>query len=385
MRTIPKLWPAQFKTARRRMRAYAALVALALVLPQANATASDDITSSRRNAIVRAIEQAAPAVCSINVVQIQHEHLVDPFFRGFWDLFDAPITRYRERHIQSIGSGFFFDGQGHILTNYHVIENADLVSVTLPDGRQLEVEYVGGDRRSDLAVLKAHGENLPHLTLGDSDGLLIGEWAIALGNPFGTLMGDPQPTVSVGIVSANHRRVSRTIGGGERLYQDMIQTDAAINPGNSGGPLVNAAAEVVGVNTMIFSESGGSIGLGFALPINRVQRVAEEIIQHGRRRDPWPGFVAKDVRSIHDAVLRELDLRVDTGCLVVEILKESPAYRAGLRVADVITAVNGRKVTHPSEIDFAVWSLFVGDTLTLEVDRRGSPKTIQFKLVELTK
>ena len=361
-------------------------LACACLLVALAAGAQDDVTQSRRNAIVRAIEEVAPAVCSINVIQIEAQPMPDPFFQGFWDFFDFPRPQLRGREIRSIGSGFILDQAGHILTNYHVIEDADLISsVTLADGRELEAEYVGGDRRSDLAVLRAKGHNLPYVKLGDSDRLLTGEWVIAVGNPFGTLMGDAQPTASIGIVSANHRRVSRAIGGGERLYQDMIQTDAAINPGNSGGPLVNTNGEVVGINTMIFSESGGSIGLGFALPINRVRKVADEIIRYGRRRNQWPGFVAEDVRTVRPGVLREWRIQAESGCLVVSIVKRGPAYQAGLRVGDVIGAISGQGVTHPSEIDFVIWSLFVGDTVTLDIDRQGVHRTIEFELVELAK
>jgi serine protease Do len=322
------------------------------------------------------------------VVQIERERVMDPLFQGFWGFFDVPRprVRLRGRPIESIGSGFVLDAEGHILTNYHVLQDADLISsVTLPDGRDIEVEFVGADERSDLAVLKAKDGNLPHATLGDSNGLLIGEWVIAIGNPFGSLMTDSQPTVSVGVVSANHRRVSRTIGEGERYYQDLIQTDAAINPGNSGGPLVNALGEVVGVNTMIFSENGGNIGLGFALPISRVRRVADEIIQYGRRRDPWPGFVAQDIQSIRGDAYRRFGVRVESGCLVTDMLDDCPARKAGLQLADVITAVNGQPVTHPTEIDYAVWASFVGDTFRIEVDRQGERKDIAFDLAELAR
>ncbi len=361
---------------------------VAACLPVVCARAQDDITESRRNAIVRAIERVAPAVCSINVVRLEAERLWDPFSDGFWDLFDfpRPWTRLRERRIDSIGSGFIIDEAGHVLTNYHVIESADRVSsVTLADGRELDAEFVGADERSDLAVLRVKGDELPHVEFGDSDDLLIGEWAIAIGNPFGPLISDSQPTVSVGIVSANHRRVSRTIGGGERLYQDLIQTDAAINAGNSGGPLVNSKGEVIGINTMIFTQTGGSVGLGFALPINRSRRVMREIIEYGRRRDPWPGFVVEDIRALRGDVFSRLDIQADYGCIVVEILKDCPAYRAGLRLGDVITAVNGERVTHPTEIDLIIWSLFVGDTLTLEIDRHGVRHEIEFELRELRK
>lgn len=350
------------------------------------AAAQDGVDVSRRNAIVQAIEKASPAVVSVNVVQIQAER-VDAFSRDFWDLFYFSRPRYllREQQINSVGSGFFFDAAGHIVTNYHVIEEADKVaSVTLPDGRVLDVELVGADKRTDLAVLQAKGDRFPSVAFGDSSNLLTGEWAIAIGNPFGTLMKDPKPTVSVGVVSANHRFVSPSIGQGERLYQDMIQTDAAINPGNSGGPLVNSNGEVVGVNTMIFSPNKGSVGLGFAIPVNRVRRVVEEIIQYGHRRDPWAGFKVEEVGSLHPDFVQQLGVTTNTGCVVVNILTNAPAYEAGLRPGDVIIAINGQPVTVASDLDFALWSLFVGDPVDLEINRHGARQTLHFKIKELT-
>ena len=344
------------------------------------------VDASRRNAIVRAIESVSPAVVSINVIQVEARRVLDPFARDFWDFFSVPRPRYYLRHKQlnSVGSGFFFDNNGHILTNYHVIESADAVtSVGLADGRVLEVEVVGSDPRTDLAVLKAKGTSLPYAELGDSENLMTGEWVIAIGNPFGVLIRDPQPSVSVGVVSANHRRVSPKVGRGERLYQDMIQTDAAINPGNSGGPLVNANGKVIGVNTMIFSPSGGSVGLGFAIPIDRARRVAEEIIRYGRRRDPWAGFKVEDVSALRDDFRRELGITVDSGCVVANILTDSPAYETGLRPGDTVVEINGRPVGHSYDLDFEIWNLFVGDEVTLQVLRNGKREAMHFVVEEI--
>ena len=364
---------------------YLSVLALS-VLGTLSALAQAPIDDSRRNAIVRAIEKAAPAVVSVNVIQVEAERVLEPFSRDFWDLFySRPKILLREKPLNCVGSGFFIDNNGHIVTNYHVIEGADKVaSVTLADGRVLDVELVGGDKRTDIALLLAKGANLPSIALGDSNNLLIGEWAIAIGNPFGVLIEDPRPTVSVGVVSANHRRISPSIGEGERLYQDMIQTDAAINPGNSGGPLVNANGEAIGVNTMIFSPSGGSVGLGFAIPINRVRRVAQEIIQFGHRRDPWAGFKVEDIAGLHSDFRAQLGVAVDTGCVVVNLLTTSPAYQAGLRPGDVILGINGQHVDTSVDLDFAFWNLFVGDTVTLDIDRGGQRSQIHFRIEELT-
>lgn len=349
------------------------------------AHAQDDITQSRRNALVRAIETAAPAVVTISVVDIQTEHVYDPLFENFYRNFGffgaAPMVR--RRAVEAVGTGFFIDDTGHILTNYHVIQGADYGTVTLPDGRVVDFEYVGGDERTDLAVLRAKGRNFPYVHLGDSDNLLVGEWVIAIGNPFGLMMRDPRPSVSVGVVSALHRRVRREVGGGERLYQGMIQTDAAINPGNSGGPLVDASGKAIGVNTMIFSSSGGNEGLGFAIPINRARRVAQEICEYGRRRDPWLGFHGEAVSELKEYSLRRMGVQAESGVIVSEILRNAPAYEAGLRLGDVIIEMNGEPVEHPADIDYLTWDLFVGDEVTLKVDRQGQPLVLHFKVKEV--
>jgi serine protease Do len=364
------------------MRRHAMCCAMVLLLFLAQgAVAQQEITDQRRNALVQAIEKVSPAVVSINVV-VQRGS--SPFDRGFWDFFYLPTPRYRK--VDSIGSGFLIDPRGYILTNYHVIEDADyLESVVLPGGRVLEAEFIGADPRTDVAVLKAEGEDLPFVTFGDSDDLMIGEWVIAIGNPFGGLIQDPEPSVSVGVVSATRRRLSPSVGRGERLYQNMIQTDAAVNPGNSGGPLVNALGKVIGMNTMIFSSSGGNVGLGFAIPIMRARRVADEIIAHGRRRDAWPGFRVEDVASLPRGLLAEQGIVAQSGCLVVNILRDAPAYAEGLRPGDVVTGINGETVNTSSDIDFAVWDLFVGDTVTLDADRRGEKRTFRFPLAELSR
>ena len=356
--------------------------------PQVSAAETGSVDDSRRNAIVQAIEKAAPAVVTINVVDIKRERYLAPGYSDFMGLFGygfAPgAIRERRQAVESLGSGFIFDDEGHILTNYHVLQGGDAISsVTLGDGRQLEVEYVGHDERTDLAVLKAKGEGLPYIPLGDSEGLMTGEWTIAIGNPFGAMMRDPQPSVSVGVVSANHRRVRRDVGEGERLYQDMIQTDAAINPGNSGGPLVNAKGEVVGVNTMIFSNSGGYQGLGFAIPIARAKWVADEIIQHGRRRDPWFGFRGEAVAALDPYTLGQLGVKAKSGVLVTEIRRDSAAYGAGLQSGDVILEINGEPVAEPVDVDLINWGLFVGDRVRMRIDRNGSAKELDFAVAEV--
>jgi serine protease Do len=339
---------------------------------------------SRRTALVEAIEKAAPAVVSVNVVLLERVG-IDPFYGDFWQFFHAPQRQFvREREVRSVGSGFVFTNEGHILTNNHVIADAAAVnSVTLPDGRVVAVELVGADERTDIAVLKATDANVTPVAIGTSQDLITGEWVIAIGNPFGPMMRDSQPTVSVGVVSAVHRRIAPDIGQGARLYQDMIQTDAAINPGNSGGPLVNSRGEVVGVNTMIFSQSGGNVGLGFAIPIDRAIRIAREIVEYGRRRDPWPGFKAEDVRALRGDLLQRHGITADAGVLIVDILPGSPSYEAGLRVGDVITAVNGEPIVEPADVDFIFWGQFVGDRIVIHALRGEEPKEFTFTISEI--
>lgn len=345
---------------------------------------AESVDQSRRNAIVRAIEKAGPAVVTINTVSIRRERVADPFF----ELFQFGRPAVRERTVEGIGSGFIMDPQGHIITNYHVLQDADAISsVTLSDGRRLDVELVGTDERSDLAVLKVVGDarGLPFAPPGDSESLLVGEWVIAIGNPFGTMIRDPQPSVSVGVVSANHRRVSRAVGKGERFYQDMIQTDAAINPGNSGGPLVNAAGEVVGVNTMIFSNTGGYQGLGFAIPVNRMRRVADEIIAHGRRRNPWFGFRGEAVGDVNPYALRQLGITAERGVLVTELVKGGAAHEAGLQPGDVVLEINGEATEHPTDVDFINWGLFIGDKAEFLVERGGGQLRLTLTVSEVSR
>ncbi|HEX9912543.1 MAG TPA: trypsin-like peptidase domain-containing protein, partial [candidate division Zixibacteria bacterium] len=241
----------------------------------------EEITATRRNAIVRAAEKIGPAVVSISVVQtrtVRESPFLSPFGDEFFDEFWGRYFQPREykQKVYSLGSGVIISDDGYVLTNEHVVRDADELKVTLPDGREVKGKLVGQDFTSDLAVIKIEGNKFPYATLGDSDNLIIGEWAIALGNPFGYLLDDPHPTVTVGVISALNRDMKRGTGE-DRVYRKMIQTDAAINPGNSGGPLVNADGEVIGINTFIFTTSRGSEGIGFAIPVNRAKNILTDL------------------------------------------------------------------------------------------------------------
>jgi len=336
-----------------------------------------DIPESRRNAIVAAAEKVGPAVVSISVTQTRVVQALPPFnpfggepFDDFWGSFFRP--REFKQRVHSIGSGVITDPKGHILTNQHVVEGADEIRVTLSSGAEYKGRVVGEDLQSDLAVLKIDGKNLPYAKLGDSDDLVIGEWAIAIGNPFGYLLDDPRPTVTAGVISALGRDFKRQVGQGNRVYHKMIQTDAAINPGNSGGPLVNADGEVIGINTFIFSTSRGSEGVGFAIPINRSRRVMQDLIEYGEVVLPWIGV---DVQSLTPLLSQSLNLKQQEGALVASVDKNSPAGRAGILRGDVITEVEGRKVSNATDLEDFIWDVRAGKKFSVAYSRSGSMLT----------
>jgi serine protease Do len=350
-----------------------------------NANAVSSIDESRRNAIVVATERTAPAVVSIAskyTRQVQtypfHSSIAREWLKQF---FRVPDTQTRE--FSSLGSGVIIHEDGYILTNEHVVHNADLIEVTLSDGTIAEGHIVGDAPDYDLALIKIEGDNLPYAPLGDSDDILVGEWAIAIGQPFGQLLFDTQPTVTVGVISALHRDVksgANQRGADERIFKDMIQTDAAINPGNSGGPLVDSRGHVIGINTFIFSTgSGGNLGMGFAIPINRGKWVLEEIQRYGRVREVWVGITVREVTPQFAAAL---ELGSARGLLVREIQLESPADKAGVKPGDLITSVNGQPIATLQEANRMIFGLKVGDTLEFEIDRRGERESVTLELEE---
>ncbi len=343
------------------------------------------IDASRRNAIVVATERAAPAVVSIasrytRVVQTYpfNSSIAREWLKQFFRVPDTQLQEY-----SSLGSGVIIHEDGYILTNEHVVHNADEIDVTLSDGTSIEAHVVGAAPDYDLALLKIESSNLPYALLGDSDGILVGEWAIAIGQPFGQMLNDTQPTVTVGVISALHRDVKsggNTSGGPERIFKDMIQTDAAINPGNSGGPLLDSRGRVIGINTFIFSTgSGGNLGMGFAIPINRGKWVLEEIQEYGRVRQVWVGITVREVTPQYAAAL---DLGDARGLIVREIQLESPADKAGLKPGDLITAVNGEPIATLQEANRMIFGLKVGDELEFEINRQGKRQSVTLKLVE---
>lgn len=340
---------------------------------------ADEISNSRRNAIVLAAERVGPAVVSISVTQVRilsgspfGSMFRDPLFEYF---FPELRREYRQK-IKSMGSGFLINSEGQILTNEHVVENASQIVVNLADGRQFEGKLMGSDPALDLALVKIDGHDLPTAPLGDSDDLIIGEWAIAIGNPYGYVLKDSRPSVTVGVISAIGRNFDPRRG---RVYRNMIQTDAAINPGNSGGPLVNSAGEVIGINTFIFTESGGSLGVGFAIPVNTARRMVEEIAQYGEVRPFWTGIHIQDLSPL---IAQSLGYSSTDGVIVSQLDPNSPALSAGLRVGDIITAFDGRKIRGETDLLAEFYGAHVGDRIRLDVWRKGQTQTVTFTLVE---
>lgn len=349
------------------------------VAVQSNAGANNDITASRRNAITRAVEQVSNAVCGINVIQIR-EYFTTPFYDDPFMRFFFPERSFREA-VKSLGSGFLISANGFVLTNQHVVQNASEIVVTLSDGTSKQAELVGQDYVTDIALLKIPGEDYPFVRFGNSDGIIIGEWVIALGNPFGLFEINAKPTVTVGVVSAVDRDFGRQ--DNRRVYQDMIQTDAAINRGNSGGPLVNSLGEVIGMNTFIFTGSEyhiGSIGLGFAIPANRIKDILKDLKEYGRvDRSFWSGLEVDDITPL---MARYFNLKSTDGVIVTGVERNSPAARAGLQVGDIIVEVNGQRIRGYREIRDIIEEsdLRAGDVLQLKVYRDGRTFEVSLKL-----
>ncbi|MBV6520853.1 MAG: hypothetical protein MNPFHGCM_00972 [Gemmatimonadaceae bacterium] len=330
--------------------------------------ASQSIDASRRTAITEAASKVAAAVVTVQTETIEKapSSIFEQFFGG----------RSSQRVAPGLGSGFITRPDGVIITNAHVVSGAQSVSVMLRDGKTFPAKVLGVDEQNDLAVLKIDARDLPVAALGNSDDLLIGEWALAIGNPYGFVLGNSEPSVTAGVISATGRNLmGQTEGGG--VYLDMIQTDAAINPGNSGGPLVNALGEVVGVNSSIYTPSGGSIGLGFAIPINRAKRVADDLLEHGKIRRPWIGEKLRVAASDNP---RDV---ISTGAFVRTVVPGSPADRAGMRPGDQIVRAGRHAVRNVFEWEAQRLNMRVGDTVPLTVLRGGREITLDVTVADL--
>lgn len=342
------------------------------------------------------VEQVKPAVLSITSVKtIKHgqqrgmpndrfhsqprsgpeegdpyKNFRDFFGDDFFDRFFRPRFPEGEFKIQGLGSGVIVDSKnGYIITNNHVVEDADELKVILGDRREFDGTVVGTDPQSDLAVIKIDGDNLPSAKLGDSDSIRVGQWAIAIGNPFGLTQ-----TVSVGVISAVGRA-----NVGVAQYEDMIQTDAAINPGNSGGPLVNIKGEIIGINTAIFTRSGGYQGIGFAIPVNMVKFIMRDLIEKGKVTRGWLGVVIQD---INPALADSFNVSVTEGVIISDVQENSPAEKGGIKAGDIVVEYNGKPVRDVNHLRNIVAQTKAGEKAEVKVLRDGKEKTLTIEIGE---
>jgi Do/DeqQ family serine protease len=349
--------------------------------PSMKAAAPMNVLPSPQNlstAIAGVAKEALPAVVHIDVTQSQEVNNPftpfenDPFFHYFFNAPNQQMPRKFKRELKGLGSGMIMDTKGYILTNNHVVAGANKIQVFLADGREYPGKVVGTDPKTDLAVVRIKtDEKLPHVTFGDSDKLEVGDWVVAIGAPRGL-----DQTVTQGIISAKHRRGILNPSS----YQDYLQTDAAINPGNSGGPLLNLQGHVIGVNSAIISESGGFEGIGFAIPSNIAVHIADELIKKGKVERGWLGV---SIRDVTPALQKSMKLKVSRGALVVEVVKGSPADKAGLQKNDVVTAYQGIKIRNASELQNQVANTSIGQEITLTAMRKGESRNFKVKIGNL--
>jgi len=336
------------------------------------AGALDDL----ENAFSDIASKIAPSVVSISTLQtyrVQSGYMVEPFLaqNKAWNEFNQRyflVPQETELHRLGLGSGIIVKSDGLILTNYHVVHGASGIQVTLQDGRKFAADVLGKDIRSDLAVIKIQADNLPAAELGDSSLLKAGQWVMAIGNPFGYLLKDNQATLTVGVISATHRRLIDLGFGAGPYYFDLIQTDAAINPGNSGGPLVNLKGQVIGINMAIFSTSGSFTGLGFAIPSDVAKNVLNTLMEGEEVVYGWLGV---GVAPVDQKMVKDLDLPDAEGALVLKIFEGSPAEKSKLKEMDVIRKINSRVVKSSEDLIQEVASLRAGASIQLEVFRKG--------------
>ncbi len=329
---------------------------------------NDAVTAARRSAIVDAAARVSPAVVSVNIIRRQRRVAR----RSVFDMF---MPREFEPLVEGVGSGFIISEDGIVITNQHVTEGAEQIVVTTSDGTDYPARLLGEDPLTDIAVVKIDAEGLPTTPLGSSRDLAIGEWLVAIGNPYSYLLGNSEPSVSAGVVSAVGRNLLPTRDQ-PGVYVDMIQTDAAINPGNSGGPLVNVMGEVVGVNSSLLTNTGGSVGIGFAIPIERALRVARELQEYGAVPRAWVGLGvggSEDLRR-----WKELG-----GLHVTNVAGSSPAADAGLRPGDVLTSASGRSIRTFLDWEAVKLDVGPGDSISVEFLRDGTARTARLGIAAL--
>ena len=333
---------------------------------------------------IKVAEEAGRAVVTIKTEvreriggYLPFDEFGDEFFRRFFEEFFGEIPQ-REFKRMGLGSGVIIDREGYILTNEHVVDSADTIRVRLSDGREFKAKIMGKDERSDLAVIKIEAHNLPVAELGDSDQLKIGQWVLAIGNPFGFVIEGSQPTVTLGVISALHRDLP-SLGYRNRSYSDLIQTDAAINPGNSGGPLVDMEGRVIGINVAIISTSGGYQGLGFAIPINKAKRILNKLIRGERIAYGWLGVA---IQNLNQDLRNYFGLKEGKGVIIVRVFPDSPAEKAGLKEGDLILAVDGEKIRTSSDLVRLVSEQAPGSQVDLRILRKNKYLNVKVILGE---
>ena len=335
---------------------------------------------AQSRAFAEVARNVTPAVVHISVVKKiesqedpSSDFFNDDFFRRFFgERSPFPTPKKKEYQQRGLGSGVIIDKQGHILSNNHVVRDADEIVIKMSDKREFEAKVVGADEKTDIAVLKIEASELPIAPLGDSESVVVGEWVLAIGNPFGL-----QQTVTAGIISAKGRA---NVGVAE--YEDFIQTDASINPGNSGGPLVNLRGEVIGINTAIASRTGGNIGIGFAVPINMARSVMNQLIRSGKVTRGWLGV---KIQEITPDLAKGFNLSKNEGALVSEVMKESPAEKSGLLQGDIIIAYDGIPVENPNQLRNLVASTEIGRKVRMVIFRQDKHVNLEVTIGDLSK
>ena len=350
----------------------------------------NSITESRQNAITKAIEKASPAVVGINVTEVRKVVYRNPYGGSLFErFFGLRRNRVREYEVKGLGTGFLISSDGYIVTNNHVAGNAEEIVVTMSGGKRYDAEIIGTDPATDIALLKINSdEEFPYLKFADSDEIVIGEWSIALGNPFGLFDINSKPTVTVGVVSNKGLNLFNEFENTQTVYKDMIQTDAAISSGNSGGPLVNSNGDLIGMNTMIYSTSqsrsgSGSIGIGFSIPSNRISRIINLLKDYkeiNRNID-----IGIDIREIDERIINYLGIPNVRGVVIYSTMNGGLASLSGLEPGDVILKINDRAILREEDYFMEVFDSMVGDVLEFEILRGDEQKTVKLQIEEQKK
>lgn len=327
-------------------------------------TSSINVLKEASEGFTEVAEKALPAVVSIKAFYDTSSQ-VDPNYNEFFYHFFGAMPQQPEP-IVGFGSGFFITQDGYILTNNHLVKNTCSLKVALLDGSEYDAKIIGSDPNTEVALIKVEGSNFPFLPLADSDNVRVGQWAIAIGNPF-----ELEATVTVGVISAKNRKTTGI------SWENYLQTDAAINPGNSGGPLLNINAEVIGINTAILTKSGGYMGLGFAIPSNMASHIADQLLEHGHISRGYLGVLAQ---SLTPEMAESLGLNTTNGVVVVEVADGSPAQKAGLQPEDIILKINGKPLTHQTNLTHEIALMQPGTVTTLTINRDGKEKDLKVKV-----